>query len=195
MRLTLPRSIAALATVLIFGSSPGMAQPTVSATKKELVQKVLMLNRPAIEGIGTQLAGQTASDVLQAASPAVGRLPDDRREKVAGEVQAEVRKFFDEVAPLLRERAIKLAPATLGAALEAELSEDELKSLIAWLESPVSRKYQKIAGESGQSLRQKLVDDSRSAVEPKLKALDQSVAAKLKAATPAPKPSSPAPKK
>ncbi len=38
--------------------------------------------------------------------------------------------------PIVRERAIKLAPATIGVALETKMSEDELKQVLAWLESP-----------------------------------------------------------
>jgi uncharacterized protein len=120
----------------------------------------------------------------------------DKREALAAELQAEVRKFFDEAAPLLRERAVKLAPSTIGAALEEKFSEDELKSLIAWLESPVSRKYQQLGSEVQQGLMQKVVAESRPQVEPKLKALDQALTAKLAAAGAAPsKAAAPAPKK
>jgi hypothetical protein len=183
----------ALAAALIGATAAAGAQGA-SAAKKDLVQKVLKLNQAGIEAVGTQLAGQTASQAMQAASQAIGRLPADKRDAVAAQVQGDVRKFYDETAPLLRDRAVKLAPATLGAALEEKFSEDELKTLVAWLESPVSRKYQQMAGEQQQALAQKLIEDTRTQIEPKIKTLNQTISNRLSAAAGASK-AAPAPKK
>lgn len=161
-------------------AATGLTQAAdASAAKKELVKKVLKLQQPGIEGVGSMVAGQTAQQMLQAASQQAGRVPADRREQVGKEIQEEVRKFYEETAPLLRATAVKQAPATVGAALEEKLSEDELKALIAWLESPVSKKYQQLSVEVQPQLTQKVVAESRSSVEPKLRALDQSIAKKL----------------
>jgi hypothetical protein len=194
MNSTLVLSRLALAAALIGATTVAAAQAGATPAKKELVQKILKLNQAGIEAVGTQLAGQTANQAMQAAGQAVGRLPADKRDAVATQVQADVRKFYDETAPLLRERAVKLGPATLGAALEEKFSEDELKTLLAWLESPVSRKYQQMAGDQQQALAQKLIEDTRAQIEPKLKALDQTISTRLSAATGASK-AAPAPKK
>jgi len=69
--------------------------------------------------------------------------------------------------------------------------------LIAWLESPVSRKYQQLSSDALQALSQKIVTDTRPQVEPKLKALEQTMIAKLNAAAgnapSAPPPAAPPP--
>lgn len=150
-----------------------------SAAKKELVKKALQLQQPGIEGVGSLVAGQTAQQMLQAAGQQAGRVPAEQREKVGKDIQEDVRKFYDEVLPTLRAAAVKQAPATLGASLEEKLSEDELKTLIAWLESPVSKKYQQISAEAQPALAQKVVADTKPTVEPKLKALHESIAKKL----------------
>lgn len=174
----------ALGALMALSSGAALAQSgaSASATKKELVQKVLKLQQAAFEAIGNQIASQTAAQAMQAAGQALGRVPADKRESVGKELQAEVRRFFDETAPLLRERAAALAPATVGAMLEEKFSEDELKALIAWLDSPVARKYQQVGPEMQQGLVQKLVADTRPQVEPKLRALEQAVSAKVNAA-------------
>ena len=77
---------------------------------------------------------------------------------------------------------MKNAPSTIGAALEEKFSEDELKVLIGWLESPVSKKYQQVSAELQQTLGQKLVAETRPQVEPKLKALEGVMGSKLRAA-------------
>lgn len=174
------------------GGTPGAAAPAASSpAKKELVQRVLKLNQPGIEGVGEQLANQTAGQAMQAAGSALGTIPEARREAVAKEIQAEVKKFYDEIAPLLRQRAVQLAPGTVGAAFEERFTEEELRTLVAWLESPVSRKYQQIAGDMQSTLAQRVVAESRAQVEPKIKALDQRLSAKFTQQAPA-KPATPA---
>lgn len=174
---------AALISVLAGAAGLSAAQGTAPSAKKDLVQKVLTLQQAGIESVGVGIANQTASQVLQVAGQAMARVPADKREALGAELQAEVRKFFDDVAPLLRAAAVKNAPLTIGAALEEKFSEDELKVLIGWLESPVSRKYQQMSPELQQGLGQKLVAETRAQIEPKLKALEQVMAAKLGAAT------------
>jgi hypothetical protein len=171
--------------------APAAAPLATSPAKKELVKKTLQLQQAGIEGIGVGMANQAAGQLLQLVSPAVARLPEDKRKSVANDLQAEVRKFQGEVTPILRASATKWAPSTLGTLLEEKLTEDELKTLIAWLESPVSRKYQQLSNEAQQALTQKIVEETRSQVEPKLKALEQTMMAKLQAASAAPPPAAP----
>jgi hypothetical protein len=182
MNLTSRLARAALITVLAGAAGLSGAQGTAPSAKKDLVQKVLTLQQAGIESVGVGIANQTASQVLQVAGQAMGRVPADKREALGAELQAEVRKFFDDVSPLLRASAVKNAPSTIGAALEEKFSEDELKVLIGWLESPVSRKYQQMSPELQQGLGQKLVAETRPQIEPKLKALEQVMGAKLAAA-------------
>ena len=46
-----------------------------------------------------------------------------------------VRKYVEEATPIVRERAQKAAPGVMGALLDERFTEDELKQLVAWLES------------------------------------------------------------
>ena len=148
--------------------------------KKELVAKILQLQQPSIEGIATLLAQQPAAQMMQGANVALqSRIAPDKREAVAKEIQADVKKYVDEAVPLLRERAVKLAPSTLGPLMEEKFSEDELKQLIAIMESPVNRKYGQMNGELQKALGDKLVAETRSLIEPKVKELDLSIGKRL----------------
>jgi uncharacterized protein len=172
----------ALAIALASAAALSSAQGTVTPAKKELVQKTLRLSQANIEGVGAVIAGQTAAQALQAARQAMGRVPQDKRQALANELQADIRRFQEEATPLLRASAVRSAPSTLGAMLEEKFSEDELKVLNAWLESPVSRKYQQLSSDALQALSQKIIAETRPQIEPKLKALDQQMTAKLNAA-------------
>ena len=183
--------IAFLALALAAGSAQAQ-------NKKELVAKVVQLHLQGIENVGRVIAGQTSQQMLQAAGQALPRVAADKREAVGKDIQDDVKKFYDEVEPLLKKRAVELAPATVGAAYEEKFSEDELKVIIAWLESPVSKKYAQIDRDQGNALAEKVVADTRPTIEPKLKALEAAVAKRLGVAANEPgasAPKSPAPKK
>jgi hypothetical protein len=165
-----------MVTLLVLASGV-QAQTTV---KKELIAKVLLLQQPAIEQAAQALAERPALQMLQQASMALQqRVPADKREAIAKEIQADAKKYADEAVPLVRERAVKLAPSTVGALLEEKFSEDELKQLIAIIESPVNRKFLQLGGEMQNALIDKLVAETQGVIEPKVKALDQAIAARL----------------
>ena len=165
-----------MVTLLVVASSV-QAQTTA---KKELVAKVLLLQQPAIEQAAQALAERPALQMLQQASMALqSRVPADKREAIAKEIQTDAKKYADEAVPLVRERAVKLAPSTVGALLEEKFSEDELKQLIAIIESPVNRKFLQLGGEMQNVLIDKLVAETQGVIEPKVKALDQAIAARL----------------
>jgi uncharacterized protein len=166
-------------------------------SKKDLVAKVVQLHIQGIENVGRVIAGQTSQQMMEAAGQALPRVAADKREAVGKDIQGDVKKFYDEIEPLLIKRAVELAPASVGAAYEEKFSDDELKVLIAWLESPVSRKYAQMDRDQGNALAEKVVADTRPTIEPKIKALEAAVAKRLgvplseQSGASAPKPAAP----
>jgi hypothetical protein len=176
-------------------AAAGLAQAQTplpaNATKKELVARVLQLQQPGIELMARQMTEQPAVRFMQQAAGALQRVAEDRREAMARDIEADVRKYVEETTPIVRDRAVKLAPTTIGPILEEKLTEDELRQIIAVLESPVQRKFQSLAPDMQRALGEKLVAESRADVEAKLRALDQVVSKRL-GLTPAPGASAPA---
>lgn len=163
---------------LLLAVSGVQAQST--ASKKELVIKVLQLQQGAIEAVAQGLAERPAAQLMQQAGFALqSKVAPDKREAVAKAIEADVKKYVAEAVPLVRENAVKLAPSTVGAMLEEKFSEDELKQLIAIIESPVNRKFLQMGGELQKVLVDKLVAQTQSAIEPKLKTLEQSISKHL----------------
>lgn len=160
--------------------SSGVARAQAAgASKKELVARVLQLQQPAIEAMAKGLAEQPAMQLMQAAGPAIQRLPTERREAVARDVEADLRKYAEEAVPLVRDKAVKLAPSTIGVLLEERFTEEELRQVVAMLESPLQRKFQGMAGDMQRALVEKLVAESKGDVEPKVRAMQQSVSKRL----------------
>jgi hypothetical protein len=179
--------------VALLATAASLAQAETSPAKKELVAKVLELQRPVIENQVRSLAQQPAGLMMQQIGALVqARVPLEKREPLLKDIQNDLRKYVEDAAPVLREHAVRLLPQTSGAVLESKFSEAELKQLIGTLESPVFRKYQQSNEEMFRPLVERLAPDARAELEPKLKALDQTIRKKLEAAM-APPAGAPAP--
>lgn len=162
------------------------AQAQSTPAKKELAAKIVKLQQPGIESLGRQLAEQPAAAMLERAGQVLPtRVAPDRQEAVGKEIQADVKKYVDEAVPIVRDRAVKLAPSTVGVTLEEKFTEEELRQIVAVMESPAWAKFQQMGPEMQKPLIEKLLTETRPLIEPKVKALEQSIARRLGITEPA----------
>lgn len=181
----LKKSLIALALVLPLAATQAQS-PAPSPAKKELVGRILKMQQPGIEGMARNLVEQPAMELLgNAASALPARVAKDKQDAVAKEIQADVRKYLDEAVPLVQGRAVKLAPGTIGNLLEQKFSEDELKQVVAIIESPVYVKFQRMGDDMQKVLVEKLVAETRTTIEPKVRTLEETVARRLGVTAPA----------
>ena len=178
------------ATALLFA---GAALAQTDGSKKELVARILALQKPGIELMAKSLAQQPAMVVMQQAGLALQQMPADRREALGRDIEADLRKYADEAAPIVSNRAVALAPSTIGPMLEERFTEGELREVIAMLESPTVRKFQGMAGDMQKALTEKLVAETKAEIEPKVRAMQQSVSKRLGLTNAAPASAAPAP--
>jgi hypothetical protein len=156
------------------------AQAQSTPAKKDLVGRILKLQQPAIEAMARELTKQPANELMAGAAEFLQtQVPADKREAMAKGVQQDADKYMNETYPLVRDRAVRLAPTTVGSLLEEKFSEDELKQVLAMMESPVYTKFQGLGGDMQRALVAKLVPEAKPQVEPKLRALDQAIAKRL----------------
>ena len=167
--------------VAILIALPAMAvQAQSTPAKKALVARILKVQQPGIEGMSRSMAeGPAISLMDRAGAVLTERVSAEKREAVGKEIQADVKKYLDEAVPLVTGRAVKLAPATVGPFLEEKFTEEELKQVAAFLESPAINKFQQLSGEMQKALLEKVVADTKGVIEPKVVALEQSVSKRL----------------
>jgi hypothetical protein len=188
------------ATALLAGTQVALAQsssapaPASSPAKKELIAKLVQLHQPVFENMGRGLLQGPVGNMMQAAGQALQQLPADKREAAAKAIEADIKKFVDETAPLVASRASKTGPEMASKLFEERFTEDELKQLVSWLESSANKKYAQFGGELQKQLAEKVVADSRSTIEPRLRTLEQSVKKHLGIPTAAAPASAPAKK-
>jgi hypothetical protein len=161
------------------------ASAPVSASKKAQVARLLKLQQPMFEAMARSLATRPVEILAQQASMALQRMPADRREALARDIEADIRKYVEEAVPIVRDRAAKLAPSTIGPLLEARLSEAEIKQVADLFESPGYRKLQALGPEMQRALGERLIAETQASIEPKVQAMQQSVAKRLGVTPPA----------
>ena len=161
-------------------SAPVPSAAPASPAKKALIQRVLTLQQAALDNTARDVAERPAMQMTSSAQQYVQqRVPAEKREAAWGQVQAAVRKYLDEAVPLVKDRAAKLAQTSLSGTLDERFSEDELRQLVTTLEAPAFKKFQQVMPEISDGFIKKLIADAGPSVDPKLKALDQSIATAL----------------
>jgi uncharacterized protein len=161
-----------------------------SAAKQQLVARMVELQRPDIEAIATALARQPAYQLMQQANAALSRLPEDQRKAVASGINEDLQGYIDDVTPIVREHADKLGPATVGPIFEQNLSDDELRQIIALLESPAYQKFKSLVPQIQRAVSEKLVAETHDQVGTRIQVLGRAMGARLK--SPAAAPAAPA---
>ncbi len=152
----------------------------VSPAKKELVQRLLVLQQGAIEGMSRNVIERPLVPLLQRANSVLqSKVAADKREAVAKALEGDVRQFIDDAVPVLRERALKIAPSTYGTTLEEKFTEEELKQFVTWLESPASRKFQQHGADMQTAFMQKLGTEANALLGTKLQALEHKLSGTL----------------
>ncbi len=165
-------------------ASAPVASARVVLSKKEQIKKLLELQRAGYEGIAKGLIEQPALPFLQAAARTIqAQVPANKHEAVRKAVDERIRRYVDEAYPLLRDRALLLAPKVVGTLLEEKFSSDELQQIINWYESPVNKKYLRYTSEIQPEFVQKLVADGRAVIDPKLQGLEKDVRELIRAAS------------
>lgn len=186
-------------TALAQATAP--ADPTAAASspaKKELVARLLKIQQPGIERLARAMTEEPAAVLMERAEQVIAaRVPKERQQALAKEIEADVQKYLNDTVPQVRSRAVQLAPSSVGGVMESKFSEDELRQVVTLLESPAYAKYQQLSGDMQQALQARLVAETRATVEPRVQALEKSVSDRLKAATgatgaPQAKPAAPA---
>jgi hypothetical protein len=168
------RTLAAAFILLGMATAPAVAQ-----SKKELVDRIVLLQQPGVEAMARSMGEQPAAQLVMQARQIIQNVPADKRDAAVKNIDAELKKYGDDVVPLLRDRAVKIAPTIIGPELDKNFNEAELKQLIDWLESPVIKRFQDLTPSIQRSLSERLVNETRAQVEPKLTALEAAMAKQL----------------
>ena len=150
--------------------------------KPKLVQRVIALWH--LEDTAVVMVQRPAADAMQQARIALqGRVSAAKQESTLREIATDLQKYIDEATPTVRDNAVRLKTPTLAPLLTQNFSDDELRQLIALLESPVKKKFESLVPQFERAFGERVAAESRAAIDPKLQTMTQNVGLKLRAAT------------
>ncbi|HEX5355229.1 MAG TPA: DUF2059 domain-containing protein [Aquabacterium sp.] len=153
--------------------------------KAKLIDKLLTLWHP--EDVVVMMVQRPAADAVQQARIALqGRVTAERRDATLKDMAVDVQKYINEATPIALDTARRQLASSVVPILQQQFSEEELKQIIAMLESPVKKKFEQMIPQMERALGEKVVAESRAAIDPKMQALTQAVGLKLRAATTTP---------
>ncbi|MES2116531.1 MAG: DUF2059 domain-containing protein [Pseudomonadota bacterium] len=162
-------------------AAPAAPAAAITPAKQELINKIVQLWK--VDSIGqSMLQAPVADAVQQARAMLQGRAAPDKRDAAMTDIVSEARKFMDEATPITRASADKLIPTTVAPILAERFTEDELRQLLAILESPVKAKFEAMVPEMQRKLGEGVAADSRAVIDAKMKGLTEKIGLRLRAA-------------
>jgi hypothetical protein len=184
--LTAASAIAADPTAAATSAAPTAPTAPIAPQKLALIQSILA--KLPMENIGvTMLQAPVADSVRQARALLAGRVSEEKQEAAMRDINADAKQFLDENVPLVRNNSKALISKTVAPVLAQRFSEDELRQLVALLESPVKTKFEAMVPELQQTLGQQISAASQDQINPKLAELKQRIGTRLHTAiTPSP---------
>lgn len=169
-----PLPAAALALGLLLGAGPA------AAASRENAQKLLAVQQSTLDAVTRSLVEGPLRQLLTSAETVLkARVPAEKREATARQIQDAARKYMDETLPVARRRAADLAQQLLLPQIEQKFSDEEIRQILAFYESPVAKKMQTVLPDINKVLAERLLLDMRGELQERIKQLDQQMSAAL----------------
>lgn len=158
----------------------------VSPEKQKLIQRVLQLW--TVEDVALVMVQRPAASAMEQSRVALQArmVADAKKEATLKDIARDVQKYVDEATPIARANAVKLKEPVLAPLLAQNFNEEELRQIVALLESPVKKKFEQLMPQMEKSFGEQVAKAGAPAIDPKLKAMTESVGTKLRAAVIAP---------
>ena len=145
-------------------------------SKRALAVKLVQMQQKADgSAMAEQLTASAVQPLLAGWSQRLDEtVPPARQKDVRDKLDVELKKYADSTQKVVEAQTAKAAEAALVPIFMEKLSEDELKTIIAYLESPVSAKFQSLGPDATNAWAKRIIDATKPAVESGVKTFDAS---------------------
>ena len=172
MKLTLSK----LQASLFLAVACAFVAPGVHAQdgKRALAVKLAQLQEKSDHhGMVEQLTASAVQPMIAGWSQRLDEtVPPARQKEVRDKLDVELKKFVEAAQKTIEAQTAKAAESALVPIFMEKLTEDEMKAIIAYFESPVSAKFQALGPEAGNAWAKQIVDATRASVESSAKTFD-----------------------
>ena len=177
-----PFSLLAVSAALLVSSAAHAQAAAPDAEKQKLIDRLLVIYHP--EGRILQLVQQQGLNAMQQTAIALqtAHVPQDRADKTLADIRPDVQKYIDTTMPVAEASAKKITSPAVSPLLLQNFTVEELRQLVAFFESPVKAKFEKLAPQMESAVGQKVQADIGPTVEKNAKAMTEAVGTKLRVA-------------
>lgn len=155
-----------------------------SAAQLNLARQVVALQRgPELHALLGQLADHSAQTLVAKFNPLVAeRVPQERQEQVYGQLNTELKNYFDDVVAVLQQYSSQAEDNELANAYAQRFTESELRAMVAWFSSDAFKKYQAAAPDLVNAYMNGLMERSYTAIQQREAAFETRINAIIDAA-------------
>ena len=166
-----PRALPA-ALVLAAAFALPIAAHADDASKKALAVELVKLQQKN-GTLADQLTDMAVQPEIAKWMPQLqSRVPADSQKDVGDKLNVELRKFADNAHKVVQAQADKTAEDTLVPIFMDKLTEDDLKTIVTYLQSPSSAKFAALSGQATDAWSGKIMEGARPAVLDYMKNFD-----------------------
>jgi uncharacterized protein len=175
-------ALAASALIVAFAAHAQAAAPAPDLDKQKLIDKLLVHFHP--ENRILQLVQQQGLNAMQQSGIALqtSHVPQERKDKTLAEIHDDVQKYIDITMPVAVASARKITGPAVSPILLQNFSVDELRQLLAFYESPVKDKFEKLVPQMEAAVGQKVQAEIAPTVDRNAQAMTEAVGIKLRVA-------------
>ncbi|MCL1960382.1 MAG: hypothetical protein FWG56_01060 [Desulfovibrionaceae bacterium] len=168
----LPAAIVLAAACALSAGASAQQADTKHALAVKLAQMQLKSDGPAIT---EQLTNSAVQPLLVGWSQRLDQtVPPARQKDVRDKLDVELNKFADATRKAIEGQIAKSAEAALTPVFEEKLTEDEMRAIIAYMESPASAKLQALGADAANAWAKRVVDATKATVENSAKTFEAS---------------------
>ncbi|MDR2129051.1 MAG: hypothetical protein LBP52_08305 [Burkholderiaceae bacterium] len=175
----------AAACTLSLSAAAQQQQAQASDNKRAMaVRLAQQYVKSDIENMTSQLTGAAVQPVMAKWLQQLdANVPPAKQKDVADKLDVELRKYSDNTYKAIEAQVGKAAESALVPLFMEKLSEDELKTIVTYMESSAAAKVRSIGEEASTAWVEKVIGLTRASVEGGAKAFDAAATKILDAAT------------
>jgi uncharacterized protein len=152
------------------------------AGKQALIDRILVLFHP--ENAVLIAVQRPAKETMQKSAIALqtAHVPKERVDKALKDISTDVQKYIDTATPLAAASAKKNVGPAVGPIFAENFTVDELRQILALLESPVKAKFEKLVPRMEDAVGQKVQAEVAPQINKDIQAMNESAGTKLRVA-------------
>lgn len=174
-------SMAANPTLAADADKGAAATKTELKTKPQLIKRLLELWH--VEAVGLAMLRTPVEESLrQSRSLLQARTSPEKREAALKDIEGYAQEFLNKNVPIVLESGKKITATTVEPILSEKMSEEELRQMIAILESPAKKKFESLVPEMNKAFGEKLAATDGKEMKEKMEELQQKIGKRLQEA-------------